>query len=105
MSTEGTGSHGAGIDALLPAEIAKKAEQIGAQKIRVENHTTSHAPETFHTTRVTGASCRVPPRRSMPPETAFVVVDGRLPFDRIDQCSVDVRRDLANSAIDQTETI
>jgi formate transporter len=28
--------NGSGIDALLPAEIAKKAEQIGAQKIRVD---------------------------------------------------------------------
>lgn len=36
MSSEGPGSHGAGIDALLPAEIAKKAEQIGAQKARVD---------------------------------------------------------------------
>lgn len=36
MSTEGTGVHGAGIDALLPAEIAKKAEIIGAQKTRVD---------------------------------------------------------------------
>ena len=36
MSTEGTGSHGGGIDALLTAEIAKKAEIIGAQKTRVD---------------------------------------------------------------------
>ena len=36
MPTEGEGSHGTGIDALLPAEIAKKAEQIGVQKIRVD---------------------------------------------------------------------
>ena len=36
MSSEGPGSHGAGIDALLPAEIAKKAEQFGAQKARVD---------------------------------------------------------------------
>ena len=35
MSTGNTGSHGGGIDALLPAEIAKAAELIGAQKIRV----------------------------------------------------------------------
>ena len=35
MSTGNSGSHGGGIDALLPAEIAKAAEHIGAQKIRV----------------------------------------------------------------------
>ena len=35
MSTGNTGSHGGEIDALLPAEIAKTAEYIGAQKIRV----------------------------------------------------------------------
>ena len=29
MSSEGPGSHGAGIDALLPAEIAKKAHYEG----------------------------------------------------------------------------
>jgi hypothetical protein len=32
MPTESPGLHGTGIDALLPAEIAKKAEHIGAQK-------------------------------------------------------------------------
>lgn len=36
MTTEKQRSSGAGIDALLPAEIAKRAEQIGAQKIRVD---------------------------------------------------------------------
>jgi len=36
MSSESTGPPGGGIDALLPAEIAKKAELIGAQKVRVD---------------------------------------------------------------------
>ena len=36
MTTDGPGAQGAGIDALLPAEIAKKAEHIGAQKVRVD---------------------------------------------------------------------
>jgi formate/nitrite transporter len=39
MSTGNTGSHGGGIDALLPAEIAKAAEHIGAQKVRVSTTT------------------------------------------------------------------
>jgi formate transporter len=41
MTTESTGPPGfgppgSGIDALLPAEIARKAERIGAEKVRVE---------------------------------------------------------------------
>ena len=36
MSLDNKGPSGSGIDALLPAEIAKRAEQIGAQKIRVD---------------------------------------------------------------------
>jgi formate transporter len=36
MPMEGEGSPGAGLDALLPAAIAKKAEYIGAQKIRAD---------------------------------------------------------------------
>jgi formate transporter len=37
--TEITQSPNAGIDALLPAEIARKAEEIGAQKIRIDTWT------------------------------------------------------------------
>ena len=39
MPTDRTVSRDAGIDALLPAEIARKAEQIGADKIRVDTTT------------------------------------------------------------------
>jgi formate/nitrite transporter len=39
MTTEHPGANGTGVDALLPAEIARKAEAIGAQKIRVDTMT------------------------------------------------------------------
>lgn len=39
MSDAGTNHSDHGIDALLPAEIAKKAESVGAQKVRVDRIT------------------------------------------------------------------
>ena len=36
---DNTASNSTGMDALLPAEIAKKAEHVGAQKVRVDTVT------------------------------------------------------------------